>query len=140
MNLRRAAAVAAGATALLATALLAPVASAGPGTSPSNGPSLTAVNSGSVHHGSEVFARYCVTCHGENADGKGRAARLFDPPPANLRHSDKNDAYFALIIRLGGGAIGRSSAMPSWSEELNDTQIRDLVAYLRSINERADMR
>lgn len=112
--------------------LLTPVAFAGPAGTPTAGLPMAE----SVHHGSDVFARYCVTCHGVNADGKGRAARLFDPRPANLRRSDKNDAYFALIIRLGGGAIGRSPAMPSWSEELNDSQIHDLVLYLRSINER----
>lgn len=84
--------------------------------------------------GALVFANYCVTCHGMNADGNGRAARLYNPKPANLRLSDKNDAYFGLIVRKGGAALGRSEFMPSWEAELTDEQIRDLVAYLRSIN------
>jgi mono/diheme cytochrome c family protein len=42
--------------------------------------------------GGLVFANYCVTCHGINADGNGRAARLYNPKPANLRISEKNDA------------------------------------------------
>lgn len=87
-----------------------------------------------VFRGGLVFANYCVTCHGINADGNGRAARLYNPKPANLRTSDKNDAYFGLIIRKGGQAIGRSGFMPTWEAELTDEQIRDLVAYLRSIN------
>ena len=29
--------------------------------------------------GESVYRRYCVTCHGEKADGKGPAARLFTP-------------------------------------------------------------
>lgn len=87
-----------------------------------------------VFRGGLVFANYCVTCHGINADGNGRAARLYNPKPANLRTSDKNDAYFGLIIRKGGEAIGRSGFMPTWEAELTDEQIRDLVAYLRSIN------
>ena len=84
--------------------------------------------------GGLVFANYCVTCHGINADGNGRAARLYNPRPANLRMSDKNDAYFGLIIRKGGATLGRSEFMPAWEAELTNEQIGDLVAYLRSIN------
>ena len=89
-----------------------------------------------IFRGGLVFANYCVTCHGLNADGNGRAARLYNPKPANLRMSDKNDAYFGLIIRMGGEAMGRSQFMPPWGAELTDEQVNDLVAYLRSINAR----
>lgn len=84
--------------------------------------------------GGLVYANYCVTCHGFNADGNGRAARLYNPRPANLRLSDKNDAYMGLIIRMGGQAMGRSEFMPPWGAELTDEQMKDLVTYLRSIN------
>lgn len=87
-----------------------------------------------VFRGGLVFANYCVTCHGINADGNGRAARIYDPRPANLRTSDKNDAYFLLIIRSGGKALARSEFMPPWGAELTEEQMQDLVAYLRSIN------
>ena len=87
-----------------------------------------------IFRGGLVYANYCVTCHGLNADGNGRAARLYNPRPANLRLSDKNDAYFGLIIRKGGAATGRSEFMPTWEAELTNEQINDLVAYLRSIN------
>ena len=87
-----------------------------------------------VFRGGLVYANYCVTCHGMNADGNGRAARLYNPKPANLRASDKNDAYFGLMIRKGGAALSRSEFMPAWEAELTHEQITDLVAYLRSIN------
>jgi len=86
--------------------------------------------------GSIVFHTYCVTCHGANADGKGRAARLYNPPPANLRESDKNAEYMKLIVRIGGKAIARSEYMPPWGEELTEEQISDVTAYLQSINTR----
>ena len=89
-----------------------------------------------VFRGGLVYANYCVTCHGFNADGNGRAARLYDPRPANLRMSDQNDAYYGMIIRMGGEAVGRSQFMPPWGAELTDEQTKDLVAYLRSINAR----
>jgi mono/diheme cytochrome c family protein len=84
--------------------------------------------------GSLVFFNYCVTCHGPNADGNGRAAKLYNPKPANLRASDKNTAYMRMIIRSGGKPVGRSEFMPPWGEELTDEQIGDVVAYLQSIN------
>jgi mono/diheme cytochrome c family protein len=87
-----------------------------------------------IFRGGLVYGNYCVTCHGMNADGNGRAARLYMPRPANLRTSDKNDQYLSLIIRKGGAALGRSEFMPTWEAELTDEQIKDLVSYLRSIN------
>ncbi|MCC2632529.1 MAG: hypothetical protein K0S48_415 [Ramlibacter sp.] len=86
--------------------------------------------------GSVVFGTYCVTCHGANADGRGRAARLYNPAPANLRESDKNAEYIKLIVRIGGKAIARSEFMPPWGEELTEEQISDVTAYLQSINTR----
>lgn len=91
-----------------------------------------------VFRGSLVFANYCVTCHGINADGNGRAARLYSPRPANLRLTDKNDAYIGLIVKLGGQAMGRSPFMPPWGAELTEEQMLDLVAYVRSLNLRAE--
>lgn len=87
-----------------------------------------------IFRGGLVYTNYCVTCHGINADGNGRAARLYTPRPANLRTSDKNDAYVELIIRKGGEALGRSGKMPPWEEELTNEQVRDLVVYIRSNN------
>lgn len=87
-----------------------------------------------VFRGGLVYANYCVTCHGINADGNGRAARLHTPRPANLRASDKNDVYIGLIVRKGGESLGRSPGMPPWGEELTDEQIGDVVAFVRSVN------
>ena len=87
-----------------------------------------------VFRGGLVYGNYCVTCHGINADGNGRAARLHNPRPANLRASDKNDAYIKLIVTRGGEALGRSPGMPPWGEELTDEQISDVAAFVRSVN------
>lgn len=87
----------------------------------------------SVYRGTIVFLNYCITCHGQNADGQGRSAKLYNPKPANLRTSMMPDAYKDGIIRRGGKLMGRSEFMPPWGEELTDEQVRDVVAYLRSI-------
>ncbi len=87
----------------------------------------------SVRRGEVVFKTNCILCHGIKADGKGRAAKLYDPPPANLTRSDKNDDYKRMIITLGGAAMGRSEFMPIWGEQLSEQEIEDVVAYLRTV-------
>jgi mono/diheme cytochrome c family protein len=81
-----------------------------------------------------VYKTHCVLCHGIHAEGDGRAARNYNPRPANLRLSDKNDQYKEMIIRNGGAAMSRSPFMPPWGQELTDEQIRDVVYYLGVIN------
>jgi len=86
-----------------------------------------------IRRGEVVFKTNCILCHGLNADGKGRAAKLYDPPPANLTKSDKNDEYKRMIITLGGAAMGRSEVMPIWGEQISAQEIDDVVAYLRTV-------
>jgi len=88
----------------------------------------------SIFRGGLVFANYCVTCHGMNADGNGRAAKLYNPRPANLRTTDKPDAYISMIVKKGGEFMGRSPKMPPWGEELTDEQIHDVTSYVRSLS------
>ncbi len=93
---------------------------------------LGAVNN-TVRRGEAVFKTNFILCHGIKGDGKGRAAVLYNPPPANLTLSDKNDAYKRMIITMGGAAMGRSAVMPVWGEQLTVQEIDDAVAYLRTI-------
>jgi cytochrome c oxidase cbb3-type subunit 3 len=86
-----------------------------------------------ARRGEVVFKTNCILCHGERADGNGRAAALFNPRPANLRQSTKTADYKRKIIQRGGEAMGRSSVMPAWREKLTDTEIADLLAYLQTI-------
>ena len=80
-----------------------------------------------------AFKTYCVLCHGIHADGNGRAAKTYNPRPANLRISTVSDKYKEAIIRNGGAAMGRSAFMPPWGQELTDEQIRDVVYFLSVI-------
>jgi cytochrome c oxidase cbb3-type subunit III len=86
-----------------------------------------------VRRGEVVYKTNCILCHGVQADGKGRAAPLFHPPPADLTHSEKDDQYKTTLIRLGSTAMGRSSGMPPWQDRLSDGEIADVVEYLRTI-------
>lgn len=90
----------------------------------------------SIVRGSIVFGTYCVLCHGASAQGDGRAARMYSPRPANLTSSPNSNDYWELMIRRGGAGVGRSPYMPPWGEQLTDEQVKDLIAYVRSLNRR----
>jgi len=92
-----------------------------------------AVVTSSLKRGEAVFKANCILCHGVKGDGKGRASVLFNPPPANLTRSDKNDQYKTMIITYGGAAMGRSPVMPVWGEQLSSQEIEDVVNYLRTL-------
>ncbi|MGE5094174.1 MAG: c-type cytochrome [Betaproteobacteria bacterium] len=83
--------------------------------------------------GKAVFRAHCIQCHGEKADGRGPLAARFNPPPANIAATTRGDDYLLQIVRRGGEAMGRSSAMPRWELELSGDEILDVVAYLRQV-------
>jgi cytochrome c oxidase cbb3-type subunit 3 len=87
----------------------------------------------SARRGEAVFKLNCMLCHGVHGDGNGRAGRLSHPPPADLTRSTKDDLYKAGIISSGGAAMGRSSNMPPWGKQLSETEIQDLVQYLKTL-------
>lgn len=91
------------------------------------------ISTSDERRGEVVFKTNCILCHGIKANGKGRAAKLYNPPPANLTKSDKNDDYKRMIITMGGAAMGRSEVMPIWGEQLSEQEINDVVAYLRTV-------
>lgn len=91
------------------------------------------VVSNSVGRGEVAFKTNCILCHGVKGDGKGRASVLYNPPPADLIHTDKNDDYKRMIIADGGAALGRSDVMPPWKFQLTEQEIDDLVTYLSTI-------
>jgi len=88
-----------------------------------------------VRRGEVIFKTNCVLCHGLKGDGKGRAAKLYNPPPTDLTRSGKSDEYREKIIRHGGESMRRSSGMPPWQERLSNSEIADLMAYLHRLSQ-----
>lgn len=86
---------------------------------------------------SALYRQHCAVCHGESGKGDGPGARViaerlrdFTDPQAMRQVSDR---YLFEIIQKGGSQFGRSNAMPAWGMKLRDTEIRSLVAYIRSL-------
>jgi mono/diheme cytochrome c family protein len=87
--------------------------------------------------GRQVYHHYCAICHG--ADGKGDgfnssnlavAPRDFTNPAFWQQATDK---HLLLAVSKGGPAVGKSVLMPAWGRTLTDGQIRDVVAFLRTL-------
>ncbi len=96
-----------------------------------------------VDAGKLLFGTYCETCHGENGDGNGPAAAAFMLKPRDFALAaykfdtdadwkKGSDADLANVIRHGPATYGGSLLMPGWAN-LSDEQIRQLVAYIRSL-------
>ena len=96
-----------------------------------------AADNGDAARGKELYGRYCTGCHG--VDGRGEA-KTFRPNVGNLAvqsYLDQvSDEYLFAAIKQGGAAIGKNAAMPAWDKQLDDGQIRDVVAFVRTLGRR----
>ena len=75
-----------------------------------------------------LFIEHCASCHGEHGDGRGPAAGALAPAPANF-HLEQPTRASALDV-LEHGVPG--TAMPSWTNELSDSDRQLLSGYIRS--------
>lgn len=109
----------------LSLALLLAIMLAGPGTAQNHA------------EGKKLYATYCTVCHGEKGKGDGLAANGLPVKPADHTNgavmNQLGDKFLNDIISKGGGAVGKSSFMPAWGASLNERQIRDIVAFIRTI-------
>ncbi len=89
-----------------------------------------------VARGSDVYARSCVACHGAEGQGSDalRAVRVRPRSFADGRAMARvSDAELEAVVRGGGPAVGRSPLMPAWGGVLTDTEVADVIAYIRTL-------
>lgn len=93
---------------------------------------------GDAARGKASYEAMCTSCHGATGKGDGAAAAALDPRPRDL--SDKGymsglaDAHLFKVIKEGGAGVGKSPLMPPWGGALSDDQIRDVVAYVKTLS------
>ncbi len=87
--------------------------------------------------GKKLYLTYCSSCHGDNGKGDGPAAQSLPVKPVNHTAgavmNQLTDKFLMEIISKGGSAVGKSPMMPGWGGQLKENQLRDIVAYVRSI-------
>lgn len=79
----------------------------------------------------QTFQENCVPCHGKTGAGDGPAGSSLTPKPANFTDtklmSKATDGELFWKMSTGRGP------MPSWKDQLSDTQRWQLVNYLRTL-------
>ena len=87
--------------------------------------------------GKADYQIYCASCHGETGEGDGPVAQALNPKPA--RHSNGaymnplTDDYLFKVIKFGGAAVGKSAMMAPLGGSLSDQQIRNTIAFIRTL-------
>lgn len=94
-----------------------------------------------VASGREIYAESCASCHGANLEGQPDwrrrlpNGRMPAPPHDATGHTwHHSDHALFTITKLGVGAIvpGYESDMPAFEGRLTDTEIRAVLAYIKS--------
>ena len=83
------------------------------------------------------FVRFCSKCHGAEGKGDGAQAEALSTKPRDLtdcaRMKAATDETLFTAIKEGGEAVKLSKDMPAWKDGMDDAEIHDLVAYVRSL-------
>jgi mono/diheme cytochrome c family protein len=74
--------------------------------------------------GAQLFATSCGFCHQDGGRAPGRGPKLAG--------TERPDDYLLNRIRLG-----KEGAMPAYGRAFTDTQLRALIAYIRSLKDDA---
>lgn len=108
-----------------------------------------------VDNGEITFALYCVSCHGESGKGDGPVASVLTVPPTDLTMMTTNaggifpaEEIYAFVDGRRDVQAHGTREMPVWgniwtdaveggsaTEGQVDIRLRELVAYIRSIQE-----
>lgn len=90
--------------------------------------------------GRELDARYCSRCHSQESTPAqvSNYDNLTTKPHAFTDGDSLNgisDANLELIITHGGAAANKSPEMPAYGNTLSNSDVKALVAYIRSISD-----
>ena len=88
-----------------------------------------------VSAGQETFRQNCEVCHGPKGDGNGPTAKTLTIKPANFTDPK------LMALETEGSLFWKMSkgrgAMPSWEDQLSDTERWQLVLYVRTFSKGA---
>ena len=92
---------------------------------------------GDAAAGKAIFqSAKCANCHGDSGKGDGAMGQKLKDKPSDwaagggLKGMDDQKIYDS--IAKGGGAVGKSKAMPA-SPKLSEAEVWNLVAYVKSL-------
>ena len=89
-----------------------------------------------VEAGKQLYQTRCAPCHGPDGKAQTPTAKALKPAPRD--HTDGaymnalSNEHLTKVIKEGGTAVGKSPIMPPQTD-LNEQQIQDIVAFLRTL-------
>jgi mono/diheme cytochrome c family protein len=101
---------------------------------------VLAESKGDAARGKELYALYCVSCHGEKGDGKGPVGMTLQPPPrdfttAGFLYGGTDQDIFDVITN-GAAAKGGSALMTPWGAVISEEDRWSIVRYVRSLEKK----
>lgn len=91
-----------------------------------------AAGNGDSEKGKDLFRESCQRCHGLTGKGDGEMGNYLDPRPSNLASQatqEKSDKELKDVILKGR----EGTAMAGFEGAIEESQLTDLLAYLRSL-------
>jgi len=86
----------------------------------------------SIASGKQVYQRYCASCHGLTAEG-GSGSDI-SPPAPDLTDSEwKRGSTDGEIFDVIKNGVPPELNMEPWGDRINDTNIWNVVNYVRSL-------
>jgi len=84
--------------------------------------------------GKATYVESCAKCHGNSGAGDGRAGRSLEhkPTPFNDKSKLSPDEKLFKATKEGGKAVGQSGEMEGFPK-LSDDQVRDVIAYIKTL-------
>ena len=95
-----------------------------------------AVGAGNAEAGGRLYQTRCAPCHGPDGKAATPTAQALNPKPRD--HTDGaymnqlSQDHLMKVIKSGGPAVGKSPIMPP-NPDLNDQQIDDIIAFVRTL-------
>lgn len=95
-----------------------------------------AMGAGRAEAGGRLYQTRCAPCHGPDGKAATPTAQALNPKPRD--HTDGaymnqlSQEHLVKVIKNGGPAIGKSPIMPP-SSDLNEQQIDDIIAFVRTL-------
>ena len=98
---------------------------------------------GEIARGAEVYAKHCAACHGAKLEGQPNwqqklpNGRWPAPPHDDSGHTwHHSDQWLFEVVEKGMvspyAARGQQSDMPAFGDRLSNTEIRAVLAYIKS--------
>jgi mono/diheme cytochrome c family protein len=89
-----------------------------------------------VEAGGKLYQTRCSPCHGSDGKAATPTAQALNPKPRDHTYgaymNQLSNEHLAKVIKNGGPAVGKSPIMPPHTD-LNDQQIEDVIAFVRSL-------